>query len=136
MLKDQLEELRKHAGLSQRALSAATGVSHATISRIEAGTVVHVRSETLVKLAGPLNTTVDQLLDFTPQPTTVQSYAVDQQLDQLVAVYRCLPPARRTELVELGKVLLRLNAEKRSTSNADHPSDSRESSDTTEEEPA
>lgn len=49
-LGEDLREHRGQAGLSQRAVAAATGVSAAQISRIERGVFVHVAFETLAAL--------------------------------------------------------------------------------------
>lgn len=57
-----LKALRQKQGLNQKGLSAISGVSQATISRIETGRVRQLRSAALKNLADALSVTVDFLM--------------------------------------------------------------------------
>ena len=57
----KIREKRKEKKMTQEELSAKSGVSRATISGLENGTVRATSSKTLLKLARALDTTVDQI---------------------------------------------------------------------------
>lgn len=57
----KIKEKRKEKKMTQEELAAKSGVSRATISGLENGTVRATSSKTLVKLARALDTTVDQI---------------------------------------------------------------------------
>lgn len=56
-----IAEARKRRGMSQEALSKKSGVSRATIARLESGEDFDVMASTLLKIAKALGTTVDKL---------------------------------------------------------------------------
>ena len=56
-----IAEARKRRGMSQDALSKKSGVSRATIARLESGEDFDVMASTLLKIAKALGTTVDKL---------------------------------------------------------------------------
>ena len=57
----KIKEKRKEKNMTQEELAAKSGVSRATISGLENGTVRATSSKTLVKLARALDTPVDQI---------------------------------------------------------------------------
>lgn len=57
----RVKEFREKAGLSQDELAKKSGVSRATISALENGTVHSTSTKTLNKLAQALGTTVDKI---------------------------------------------------------------------------
>ena len=57
----KIKEKRKEKNMTQEELATKSGVSRATISGLENGTVRATSSKTLVKLARALDTTVDQI---------------------------------------------------------------------------
>lgn len=57
----KIKEKRKALKMSQEELSEKSGVSRATISGLENGTVRATSSKTLLRLAKALGTTVDQI---------------------------------------------------------------------------
>lgn len=56
-----IAEARKRRGMSQEALSKKSGVSRATIARLESGEDFDVMASTLLKIAKALGTNVDKL---------------------------------------------------------------------------
>lgn len=57
----KIKEKRKEKKMTQKELSAKSGVSRATISGLENGTLRATSSTTLLKIAKALETTVDQI---------------------------------------------------------------------------
>ncbi len=98
MLDVQLRKMREQAGYTQVELSAVSGVSRATITRIETRSVTQVRPDTLTALAAQLNASVDQLLDFAPAPATIKVQIMDPDVDHLMDGYRRLSPQRQSQL--------------------------------------
>ena len=70
-----LKALRQKKSLNQKTLSVLSGVSQATISRIETGRVLQLRSSALKSLAGALSVSVDFLMGdnevFATIPTAI-----------------------------------------------------------------
>ncbi len=62
MLKDQLRKLRLKKGWTQGELADAAGVSRQTINNIERGRTTGSRGENLARLAGALDTTMEELM--------------------------------------------------------------------------
>ncbi len=60
-MQNKLCEFRKAKGLSQEKLAELAGVTRVTISNIETGKTTNVMSETLVKIAEVLETTVGSI---------------------------------------------------------------------------
>lgn len=61
MMGYRIKERRKELKMTQTELSEKSGVSRATISGLENGSVRATSSNTLLKLARALDTTVDQI---------------------------------------------------------------------------
>lgn len=57
----KVKELRKKRGMTQEELEQKSGVSRVTISGLENGTERNTTTETLLKLASALDTTIDQI---------------------------------------------------------------------------
>ena len=57
----RIRECREAQHLSQQALAEKSGVSRATISGLESGTIQVTTTETLLKLASALNTKVSDI---------------------------------------------------------------------------
>lgn len=57
----KVKELRKKRGMTQEELEQKSGVSRVTISSLENGTERNTTTETLLKLATALDTTIDQI---------------------------------------------------------------------------
>lgn len=65
-LRDRLHASMRAARLGVRELAAASGVNKGTISAWHTGRQTRVRVETVRKVAAPLGTTVEHLLDMPP----------------------------------------------------------------------
>ena len=80
-----LKALRQKRGLNQKSLSLLSGVSQATISRIEIGRVRQLRSRALKSLADALNVSVDFLMGdnevFASNPDAEVSYFIPKIKD-------------------------------------------------------
>ena len=78
-LESKLKNLREKKGLNQKQLAEASGVTQATISRIESGRVRQIRSDSLRRLATALGVTVDFLVDRTERQTPSDILESDQE---------------------------------------------------------
>jgi transcriptional regulator with XRE-family HTH domain len=65
----RLTYVREVRGLSQQDLAQRTGLKVQNISRLETGHRVHVRSDTLLRLAEALRCSADYLIGLTDDPT-------------------------------------------------------------------
>ena len=57
-----LKELRKKKGWTQEKLAQEAGISFHTLIKIERGNIKSPRLETLIKLAGALDVSIDELV--------------------------------------------------------------------------
>src|SRR5215471_13848135 len=69
----RLTHVREVRGLSQQDLAQRTGLKVQNISRLEKGHRVHVRSDTLLRLAEALHCSSDYLLGLTDDPAPRRS---------------------------------------------------------------
>lgn len=95
-----LREMRKERGLTQRELSNKTGLSPQCISAFESG-VNNPTGSSLVLLAEFFNVSVDYLLGRSDElgavnmphyPDDVQTRTIDQSEEELLRLFRKLPP--------------------------------------------
>lgn len=63
-LGDRIKFFRERKNLNQKELAEVTGLTQATISRVEAGQVNQLRSDALRNLAIALDVSIDSLLDL------------------------------------------------------------------------
>lgn len=80
MIGDRIRELRTKKGLTQKALEDRTGISQATICRLEnaTGEIRALRSTTLKKLAEALDVSVDYLVGKTAEMTPSELIGVNK----------------------------------------------------------
>lgn len=57
-----LVKIRKQKGWSQEKLAVESGISYNTIIKIERGGIKNPKIETVIKLAGALGVTIDELV--------------------------------------------------------------------------
>jgi len=62
MLTNNIKKLRKKFGWSQQKLAQKAGLSYNAITKIEQGSAKNPRMETLIKIAGAFNISIDELI--------------------------------------------------------------------------
>jgi len=72
-LRSNARELRQSAGLSREALAARAGTALETLRRLEAGLVVGMKIETLLRFAGALEVAPADLLPDLGYPMTPEA---------------------------------------------------------------
>lgn len=119
----RIRELRERNGLNIKELSDLSGVTQATISRIESGKVKELRWDSLKKLANSLAVSVDYLTGREPQIDLRYLALFDKKIHELLRVYADLS-VNSQELVRDFAVFLqqRENKQRKATQNAtDNP---------------
>jgi transcriptional regulator with XRE-family HTH domain len=89
---------RKKLDMNQRQLARASGITPATISRLESGQVKELKSEALKRLADALNVTVDYLVGRTTRLNPSDIAEIDPKVEYILRVYEKLSFKRREEL--------------------------------------
>ena len=89
---------RKKLDMNQRQLAKASGITPATISRLESGQVKELKSEALKRLAEALNVTVDYLVGRTINLDPSDVVRLDPFVEYILRVYEKLSYKRREEL--------------------------------------
>ena len=89
---------RKKLDMNQRQLAKASGVTPATISRLESGQVKELKSEALKRLAEALNVTVDFLVGRTVNLDLSEIVQLDPNIEYILRVYENLSFQKREEL--------------------------------------
>jgi transcriptional regulator with XRE-family HTH domain len=119
-LGERVKELRQQLHLNQKEIAEASGVTQATISRLESGAVKQLKSHALSGLAKALGISVDHLLGKNePQSlTTVHLDSIspdnvfrtsDPVLNRVLDVYLKLDKARRRQLMEYAVFLSKVD---------------------------
>ena len=88
-LGENITRLRRMHGWSQVDLSQKSGVTQATLSRIEHGKVRQPKLEQLQRLAEVLGTTIDHIIEGEPQPVSEADTAMTDQ-DRLEWAFQCM----------------------------------------------
>ena len=86
----RVKALRGQRGLTQIELKKATGLSQATLSRIESGEFQNLRGDTLVKLADSLRVTTDYLLGRSDSAAPKHAFGSDLGARALLKIYEGL----------------------------------------------
>jgi transcriptional regulator with XRE-family HTH domain len=102
---EKVRSLRKKQGLNQKMLAEVSGVSAATISRIESGKVEKVRPETLVSLASALGASAEYLTGKTTKITSGDLMKSDACFMDILSSYTKLSRKRREALREMANFL-------------------------------
>ncbi|MGA1865163.1 MAG: helix-turn-helix domain-containing protein [bacterium] len=89
---------RKRLDMNQRELARASGITPATISRLESGQVKELKSEALKRLADALDITADYLLGRTTGSNLNSMFEIDPNLEHIFHVYKNLSFKKRKEL--------------------------------------
>ena len=88
----------KKKGMTQKQLADASKITQATISRIESGQVVQLKSESLRKLAEALGVTVDYLVDKTDKLSPSDIVESDPTAKYIFRGYENLSATQREQL--------------------------------------
>jgi transcriptional regulator with XRE-family HTH domain len=109
LLAGRILKLRMKLGINQKQLAEASGITQATISRIESGKVKELRSEALLRLARALGVTMEYLLDPNAKLTTKDIVQSDPDAARILKLYsRLTVEQRRTFSGFLGMLTLPL----------------------------
>lgn len=95
---NRVRDLREERGLTQIDLKRATGLSQATISRIEAGEFQNLRSDTLTKLADSLRVTSDYLLGRSDAAMPQHPFGIDLGAKALLRIFERLDEENKRTL--------------------------------------
>jgi transcriptional regulator with XRE-family HTH domain len=95
LLGGRVLKLRIKRGLNQKQLSEASGITQATISRIESGKVKELRSESLLRLARALGVTMEYLIDTDAKLTPKDIIRSDPEAVRILKLYRTLTLEQR-----------------------------------------
>ena len=104
-LADRTKELRTEIMMDQARLSRASGISQATISRIESGLVTQPKSETLQRLAEALGVSIDYLVGRTDAPTLDEMSQFDESFRSVGTVYYELTGDGQLDLARFAEFL-------------------------------
>lgn len=105
-LDEKVKRLRKKREMNQEELAEASGLTQATISRIESGQVKELKSDALMHLAIALKVTMDYLVGRTKRFTSYDLFRTDPDAEYLLKAYRELSPQGRRQLKEYIQYLL------------------------------
>jgi len=97
-LGEKLKELRKKKAMNQKELAKASGITQGTISRIEKGQVLQLKSDALKRLAGALGVTMDYLGDKTHSLTTDDIIKSDSIAQEIFQCYKRISSKEREHL--------------------------------------
>jgi transcriptional regulator with XRE-family HTH domain len=104
-LGDKVKRCRLDQGMNQKQLAEASGITQATISRLESGKVNQLKSDAIVSLAKALKVSVDFLLGKTETMTPDTVIANNPEAKYLFEGYEKLSPDGRKQLKEFVKFL-------------------------------
>lgn len=97
-LVEKVRQTREKLGMNQKRLAEASGITQATISRIESGQVKELKSEALKRLARALGVTVDYLVDKTDKLTPNDIVHSDPTAQYIFKCYEKLSATGRRQL--------------------------------------
>jgi transcriptional regulator with XRE-family HTH domain len=101
----RVKDLREQRGLTQLDLKNATGLSQATISRIESGEFENLRSDTLTKLADSLRVTSDYLLGRSDAAIQRHPFGIDLGAKELLRIFQGLDEETKRALGSFAEFL-------------------------------
>jgi len=94
----KLKQLRKHAGVNQRALADYCGVDFTYISKIENNKMPAPSEETIIKMAEVLQVEPDYLILLAGKiPTTLKEDVLKFDYKKFAELRRCVKDMRREE---------------------------------------
>jgi len=109
----RITELRLKKGFNQKELADASGITQATISRIESEQVHQLKSEALKRLAKALGVTVDYLVGKTDKLTPNDIVESDPTAKYIFRGYEKLSATQREQLKNFVDFLEKQDKEKK-----------------------
>ncbi len=104
-LGSRVKKLREGLGLSQSELAKAAKITQASLSRIEAGKMLQLKSHKLKQLAGALRVTIDFLLSDDNLQKVEDIISRDTDACALVSEYSQMDAEQRRQLREFAEFL-------------------------------
>ena len=95
----RIKKLRQRKKMNQKELAQASGISQATISRLEADLVMQLKSDALSRLASALGTTVDYLIGREDTMSESDNQTSNSEAQDLLNSFKELSPDGRQELL-------------------------------------
>lgn len=108
----KVKALRKKLHMSQKEVAKASGITQATLSRIEAGKVQQLKSYALGRLAASLHVTVDHLLGERTSMTAADVLKADGTITEFIELYQGLDTTRREEVRQFMRFLISASPER------------------------
>lgn len=106
-LAEKIRVKREEKGLTQAELAAKSGLTQATISRIESGEVRQLKSDAIKALAQSLGVTTDFLVGDMPKMTMDETLRADNLAQVIFRGYERLPEEKRRQVKEFVEFLIR-----------------------------
>jgi transcriptional regulator with XRE-family HTH domain len=97
-LGEKVKTLREKRGMNQKQVAESSGISPATVSRIESGLIKELKSDALKRLSEALGVTVDYLSDRTNKLTPSDIIDADPEAQYIFRVYEKLSAKAREAL--------------------------------------
>ncbi len=94
----RVKQLRKKKGINQKQLADASGITQATISRLESDQVKRLLSDALTPLADALSVPVDYLVGRTDELSPEDVFSSDPDAKHLLRGYEKLSSEHRQQL--------------------------------------
>jgi len=104
-LGEKVKTLREKKGMRQKDVADASGITQATISRIESGQVNQLKSWAIKRLAVALGVTVDYLVERTDKLSPDDVLRSDPEAQYIFRGYEKLGPTGRQQLREFVRFL-------------------------------
>jgi len=106
-LKDKVRVKREEKGLKQADLAKISGLTQATISRIESGEIQHLRADKIKALAKALDVTVDFLVGSVERMSFDDTLKADETAQVIFRGYEKLSEEKRKQVKEYVEFLLK-----------------------------
>ncbi len=100
---DRLKDRMTLLGLSPNQLAKKSKVSSATIYRILSGDIDQLRTDSLVKLADTLDTTIDYLSGRVPEQTADRAIQIDRNAEYIFQLYSQMNVAQAQQLMQFAE---------------------------------
>lgn len=105
-LAEKVKVKREERDMTQAQLAKKSGLTQATISRIESGEVQQLKSEAIKALAGALGVTADFLVGDMPRMTFDDSLRADSTVQAIFRGYEKLSEDKRKQIMQFVEFLL------------------------------